>query len=103
MLTDAGLFGNIFKLSVTEVAIQGRRQWLEIFRMAVDPNVFVAIAAEAILQRRARVMNNKQVEFAVVIVIKPAGGDCPLPAFNSRLCSDIFERAVAAIAVERVS
>lgn len=101
---EAGVIGDIFKSAVAAIAIEGAGQALKIFGMAIDADVAVGIAAEAIVgELPFRVVDDPEIELAVAVKIEPAGGDGPTFVLDAGFDSDVFEAAVAEIVIQRAA
>jgi hypothetical protein len=104
IMRDAGLFRYVFELPATQIVIERGRQSFEVFRMAVDPQAARRVPAITVVgDRPLGIMHHQQVQFAVVVIVKPARGHCPLAARDSRLRGDVFELAIAQIAIQNVA
>ena len=55
------------------------------------------------LRRPAHVVDDQEIEPAVVVVVEPAGGRRPFAAADARPLGDVFEAAVAAVAQQLVA
>src|SRR5207248_2428312 len=77
---------------------------LEVFGMAVDAQVAVTLAAITIKVRGpVSIVNDKQIQPAVVVVVKPAASDGPLIALDSRFFRNLLELSVAQVAIKNVA
>ena len=100
----AGGFGHVGEGAVAVVVVESVGQAIIEIGMAMEQSARPWIAACRLFFRIPRhVIDHEQVEPAVAIVIEPAGGHGPGFAVNPSLGRDVFEGAVAAVAVENVA
>src|SRR5215471_19386137 len=72
--------------------------------MAIDAQVALAVATVAIeLRSPVSIIDDEQIQPAIIVVVEPAGSDRPLVARDSRLLGHVLEFSVAQIAIENVA
>src|SRR5205814_6163166 len=77
---------------------------LEILRMAVDAQIAVALTTVAVkVGSPVRVIDDEQIQPAVIVVVKPTGGNRPFVALDSGFLGHILELSVAQVAIKNVS
>ncbi len=102
-LPQARFHGHVLERAVPAVVVQGQGHGREPLRMAVHANAARRVPAEAVhLGRPHRVVDDQEVEPAVVVVVEPAAADGPLVGGNAGLRGDVFETS-ADVAIQHLA
>ena len=100
---QAGARRHVFERAVAAIAVEAVRQPLEDARVAVDVDPPRLVSAGRILVRRPlHVIDDQEIEAAVVVVVEPAAADGEVAAGDARGLRDVLESPVAAIAIELI-
>ena len=103
MRLQAGARRHVFEGAVAAIAVEAVRQPLEDARVAVDVDPPRLVSAGRILVRRPlHVIDDQEIEAAVVVVVEPAAADGEVAAGDARGLRDVLESPVAAIAIELI-
>ena len=101
---DAGLLRDILKGPVAAVMVERVGQPLEITRMDVGAQMAAGVSAVAVvIKRELCVVDHKEVEKTLIVVIEPARGHRPFIALDSGLCRHVLEHSVAEVVVKGVA
>src|SRR5204863_5817602 len=89
---------NILERTVAAVAIQAIGQTLEKTWMAIDSHATSLISAVAIrLRCPLHVVDDKEVEPSVMVVVEPGRRDCPFAAGNAGGGGDVIKVSITAV------